>query len=72
MGGANGSRECAADDKLRNTHQLHFVEVMGFAGLNPHTALARTAEFVEPDQADSTSPVPFAKIFLFPHPPNHL
>src|SRR5216683_7769872 len=35
MGGANGSRECAPDDKLRDTHQLHFVEVRGFAGLNP-------------------------------------
>jgi hypothetical protein len=30
------------------------------------------AEFVEPDQSDSTSPVPFAKIFLFSLPPNHL
>jgi hypothetical protein len=35
MGGANGSRECAPDDKLRDTHQLHFMEMMGFAGLNP-------------------------------------
>jgi len=35
MGGANGSRECAHDDKLRDTHQLHFVEVMGFAGAQP-------------------------------------
>src|SRR5216683_6351368 len=33
--------------------------------------LARTAEFVEPDQSDSTSPVLFAKIFLFSYPPNH-
>jgi len=33
---------------------------------------ARTAEFVEPDQSDSTSPVLFEKIFLFSHPPNHL
>jgi len=32
MGGANGSRECAPDDKLRDTHQLHFMEMMGFAG----------------------------------------
>ena len=29
---ANGSRECAPDDKLRDTHQLHLMEVMGFAG----------------------------------------
>jgi hypothetical protein len=32
MGGANGSRECAPDDKLRDTHPLHFIEMMGFAG----------------------------------------
>ena len=32
MGGANGSRECAPDDKLGDTHQLHLVEMMGFAG----------------------------------------
>ena len=24
-GGANGSRECAPDDKLRNTHQLNCI-----------------------------------------------
>jgi hypothetical protein len=32
MDGANGSRECAPDDKLRDSHQLHFMEMMGFAG----------------------------------------
>jgi len=32
MGGANGSRECAPDDKLRDTHQLHLMGIMGFAG----------------------------------------
>src|SRR6266550_7580442 len=32
MGGANGSRECAPDDKLRDTHQLHLMKMMGFAG----------------------------------------
>jgi hypothetical protein len=32
MGGANGSRECAPDDKLRDTRQLHCLEMMGFAG----------------------------------------
>jgi hypothetical protein len=32
MGGANGSRECAPDDKRRYTHHLHFMEMMGFAG----------------------------------------
>ena len=36
MGGANGSRECAPDDKLRGTHQFEFAEMMGFRkGLNP-------------------------------------
>jgi hypothetical protein len=36
MGGANGSRECAPDDKLRDTHQLQFAKYDGFReGLNP-------------------------------------
>jgi hypothetical protein len=30
--GANGSRECAPDDKLRDTHQLHLMGMTGFAG----------------------------------------
>jgi hypothetical protein len=30
MGGANGSREWAPDNKRRDTHPLHVVEVMGF------------------------------------------
>jgi hypothetical protein len=34
--------------------------------------LARTAEFVETDQCDSTGPVLFAKIFLFPLTPNQI
>src|SRR5712671_1739168 len=42
MGGANGSRECAPDDKLRDTHQLHFMEMMGFAGLNLSTRSTRS------------------------------
>ena len=33
---------------------------------------ARTGEFVETNQSDLGSPVPFAKIFLFSHPPNHI
>ena len=36
MGGANGSRECAPDDKLRDTHQLPFEKMMGFAGGSTH------------------------------------
>jgi hypothetical protein len=27
------------DDKLRDTHQLHFMEIMGSAGLNPSYVL---------------------------------
>jgi hypothetical protein len=38
---------------------------------SPPFGLARNGEFIEPDQSDATSPVPFAKIFLFSHPPNH-
>jgi hypothetical protein len=34
-------------------------------------SLARTAEFVEPDQSDLPCPVPFAKIFRFVPDPNH-
>ena len=34
-------------------------------------ALARTAEFFEWDQRDSTCPVVLLKIFLFPSDPNH-
>jgi hypothetical protein len=37
MGGANGSRERAPDDKLRDTH--HFLNGDGFReGLNPSCA----------------------------------
>jgi len=31
MGGANGSRECAPDDKLRDTRQLHLMEMVSQA-----------------------------------------
>jgi hypothetical protein len=41
VGGANGSRECAPDDKLRDTHRLHFAAVIGFAGLNLSTRSTR-------------------------------
>jgi hypothetical protein len=33
--------------------------------------LARSGEFVEPDQSDSTCPVPSAKYFRFAPDPNH-
>jgi hypothetical protein len=39
---------------------------------NPPAPLARTAEFVEPDQSDLGSPVLFVKIFRFSHTPNHI
>ena len=35
MGGANGSRECAPDDKLRDTH-LFFCEVDGYRFAPPN------------------------------------
>jgi hypothetical protein len=41
------------------------------ASLIRATALAPTAEFLEPDQGDSTGPVPFEKIFRFSFDPNH-
>jgi hypothetical protein len=40
MGGANGPRECAPDDKLRDTRQLKLAKMMGFAKwLNPSCEL---------------------------------
>jgi hypothetical protein len=35
MGRANGSRECAPDDKLRETHHTIRGKMMGFAALYP-------------------------------------
>ena len=35
MGGANGSRECAPDDKLRDAHRV-LDDAMGFAKRSPH------------------------------------
>ena len=50
-----------------------------FIGVPDHTVIrsialscsARSGRFVKPDQADATSPVPFAKIFRFTFDPNH-
>ena len=53
-------------EKLRKP--IHDVNVRHRESL---TALARTAEFVEPDQADLPCPVLFAKIFRFRRCPNH-
>jgi hypothetical protein len=75
MGGANGSRECAPDDKLRDTHQLHFVEVMGFAGLNPSYGLAtRPAQVICPSGGLLTGvSSPLCKnISVFTHPKSSL
>jgi addiction module HigA family antidote len=38
VGRANGSRECAPDDRLRETHRMQ-RELMGFAALYPSYAL---------------------------------
>jgi hypothetical protein len=43
MGGANGSRECAPDDKLRDTHQFEFAKMMGFAKGSTHPTSLRAA-----------------------------
>jgi hypothetical protein len=40
MGGANGSHECAPDDKLRDTHPSEFEKMMDFSErLNPSSVL---------------------------------
>ena len=53
MGGANGARECAPDDRLRDTHQLPLAQVMGFAKAQP---IARMRALTERD----ADPVLFA------------
>jgi hypothetical protein len=53
MGGANGSRICAPDDKLRDTHQLHLMEMMGFAG-SSHPAYWWVAGITGTDQRTAT------------------
>jgi hypothetical protein len=35
MGGANGSREYAPDDKFSDSHQLQIATMMGFATCPP-------------------------------------
>jgi hypothetical protein len=71
MGGANGSRECAPDDKLRDTHQLHLMEMMGFAGsTHPYLSraefgvIARLAAKLPIDRNFTSVPVIAAKIEL--------
>ncbi len=36
MGGANGSRDCAPDDKLRDTHRTHAKQADGFRKRSTH------------------------------------
>jgi hypothetical protein len=43
MGRANGSRERAPDDRLRETHQSARVEAMGIASLHPSYVFASDA-----------------------------
>ena len=50
MGGANGSRECAPDDKLRDTNRLHVMEMMGFAGFNLFTRSTRSPDAAQRHQ----------------------
>jgi hypothetical protein len=68
MGGANGSRECAPDDKLRDTH--HVLNGDGFReGLNPsHTS----NDFARTGKSLIFYPAPFAKIFRFALYPNQI
>jgi hypothetical protein len=58
MGGANGSRECAPDDKLRNTHQLHLMEMMGFAGSTHSTYLLSIAKYMKRARTTTMSASP--------------
>src|SRR3982074_196967 len=71
MGRANGSRECAPDDKLRDTHQLHFIDMMGFAGLNPSTNLVicPSGGFLT---GLSSLFFGFSEKYLLPLTPNHI
>jgi hypothetical protein len=47
MGRANGSRECAPDDRLRETHHLsNRKQLMGFASLYPSYGLRNEMAFV--------------------------
>jgi hypothetical protein len=59
MGGANGSRECAPDDKLRDTHHLSMRAARRWVsqGLNP--------SYRPTGKSAKTCLAPHAKIFLF-------
>ena len=53
MGGANGSRECAPDDKLHDTHQLKFAKMMGYAKGSTHPT-SYTGKPVHQDKKPAT------------------
>src|SRR5882757_10291693 len=65
MGGATGSRECAPDDKLRDTHHVP-TTAMGFAKGSTHPMICLTGKSL------NSCPVSFAKIFRFAIPPNQI
>ncbi len=44
MGGVNGSRECATDDELRDTHHVRNDGDRFRAGLNPSPVIASEAK----------------------------
>ena len=51
MGRANGSRECAPDDRLRETHRIFVVQpVMGIASLNPSYGLGDVSSLFDGDR----------------------
>src|SRR5882757_9479588 len=60
MGRANGSRECAPDDKLRETHRFVLV---GFACALP--TLRICCIFSTTGKSAKTCPAPSQKIFRF-------
>jgi hypothetical protein len=57
MGGSNGSRECAPDDKLRDTHQLPFAKMMGFAKGSIYRRAQRPAPVICPSGIFVSSPL---------------
>ncbi len=46
----------APDDKLRDTHQLHFMKTMGFAGLNLSCVIVARMERSEIRDSRDTGP----------------
>jgi hypothetical protein len=59
MAAANGSRECAPDDKLRDTHQLHLMAMMGFAGSTHSTSCFAASVYAKTGLSD----LPVGRLF---------